>query len=201
MRTISLAPRGAMNATVYHQYSDIELVSPVYFCNRGIYNEYPVERTNDSVMMKIDFNFGLDKLPGGILMYEVQRERGVMSDRQPNADATPTEVVEDTSKTMRLLVVWEIEHFGEPRVYIVLVKHDNELEWDEDKLAKLYDKVNEQFSSHYNSSRYAWLVRDDIVLETAYEVVQKESFELKIVTSKGIKGWNTRQALWIDTER
>jgi hypothetical protein len=201
MRTVSLTPRGVMNVTVHNQYSDIELVSPVYFCNRGIYNEYPVERTHIGAMMKIRFQFGLDKLPGGILMYEVQRKGNTESDHQPNIDTTFAETVGDTSKMMRLLVTWKIEHFGEPRVRIVLVEHDNELEWDEDELAKLYNKVNEQFSRSYSPSRYSWLVSANTVLEATYEAAQKEGLELKIAISKGIKDWNTRPALWIDPER
>jgi hypothetical protein len=201
MCIVSLTLRGVMDVAVHNQYSDIELVSPVYFCNRGIYNEYPVEKTDGIVMMKIDFSFGLDKLPGGILMYEVQRKGNTESDYRSNIDTTFAETVGNTSKMMRFLVIWKIEHSGEPRVHIVLVEHDNELEWDEDKLAKLYDKANDQSSRHYNPSRYTWLVSANTVLEATYEAVQKEGLELKVVISKGIKDWNTRQALWIDPER
>jgi hypothetical protein len=201
MCIVSLTLHGVMDVTVYNQYSDIELVSPVYFCNHGSYNEYPVERTGGSVMMKIDFNFGLDKLPGGILMYKVQRKGNTESDYQSNIDITLAETVGDMSKMMRLLVVWEIERFGESRVRIVLVEHDNKLILNEDKLAKLYDKVNKQFSRSYNPSRYSWLVSANTVLKTTYEIAQKEGLELKIVISKGIKDCNARPALWIDPER
>jgi hypothetical protein len=190
-----------MDVIVHNRYSDVELVSPVYFCNHGTYNEYPVERTDIGAMMKIGFSFGLDKLPGGILMYEVRRKGNTESDYQFNIDTTFAETVRDTSKMIRLLVVWKIKHFDEPRVHIVLVEHDIELEWNEDKLAKLYDKVNEQSSRHYNPSRYTWLVSDNIVLKTTYEVAQREGLELKIAISKGIKDWSTRPALWIDPER
>jgi hypothetical protein len=201
MCTVSLTLRGIMDVTVHNQYPDIELVSPVYFCNRGVYNEYPVERTDVGAMMMISFQFGLDKLPGGILMYGVQRKGNIESDHQFSTDATSIEAVEDTSKITRLLVAWKIEHFGEPKVYIVLVEHDSELEWNEDKQAKLYDKVNEQFTRHCNPSRYTWLVSDNIVLETTYEIAQREGLELKIAIYKGIKDWDTRPALWIDPER
>jgi hypothetical protein len=190
-----------MNMIVRNQYSDIELVSPVYFCNRGSYNEYTVERTGIGAVIKIGFSFGLDKLPGGILMYGVQRKGNIESDHQFSTDATSIEAVEDTSKITRLLVAWKIEHFGEPKVYIVLVEHDSELEWNEDKQAKLYDKVNEQFTRRCNPSRYTWLVSDNIVLETTYKLAQKEALELETTISKGIKDCSARPALRIDTER
>src|SRR5690606_26774778 len=121
MCTVSLTLHGVMDVAVHNQYPDIELVSPVYFCNRGVYNEYPVERTDIGAMLKIDFSFGVDKLPGGILMYEVQRKGNTESDHKSSSGATCSECVVDTSKTMRLLVVWTIEQFGEARAHIVLV--------------------------------------------------------------------------------
>jgi hypothetical protein len=106
----SLTLHEVMNVTVHNQYSDIELASPVYFCNCGTYNEYPIERTSNGITMKIGFRFGLDKLPGGILMYELQRKGNTKSDhrsrgnakslRPPRTDITSTNAVEDTSKMM-----------------------------------------------------------------------------------------------------
>jgi hypothetical protein len=199
---VSLILYGIMDVVVHNQYSDIELISPVYFCNRGTYDEYPIEKKDVSTMMRIGFSFGLDKLPGGILMYEVQGSGNTKSDCQPSTDTTSTEAVEVTSKMMRLLVVWKIEHFGEPSVYIVLVEHDKELVLNgEDKLAQLYDKVNDQFSRCYSFSESTWLVCDNTVLKATYEIVQKESFELNIAISKGTKDKYTKSALWIDSER
>jgi hypothetical protein len=199
MCIVSLTLHGVMDVTVRNQYSDIELVSPVYFCNHGSYNEYPIERTDIGAMMKIGFSFGLDKLPGGILMYKVQRKRGVMSDRQPKADATPTEVVEDTSKTMRLLVVWEIEHFRDLRVYIVLVEHDNELEWDEDRLSELHQKRWHSLNAWIDSTRNNWLLDDGAVLETTIKVMNG-GHRWDIFISEGSND-NVRRPLWIDVER
>jgi hypothetical protein len=198
---VSLAPRGVMDVAIYNQYLDIELVSPVCFCDCGIYNEHPVARTDVGAMMKISFQFGLEKLPGGILMCEVQREGNIESDCQFSTDTTSIEAAEDTSKITRLLVAWKIEHFGEPIVRIILVEYDRELVLNEDRLAKLYDKVNEQFPKRYNPSRYTWLLSTNTVLETTYEVAQREGLELKIAISEGVKDWNTRAALWIDPKR
>jgi hypothetical protein len=199
MCTASLTLNEKLNVTIYNRHPDIELTSPVYFCDDWTYNEYPIERTVASAVMKISFRLDFNK-PGGILMYEVQRMENAKSDYQSSTDATSAEADEDTSKVMRLLVAWRIEIFGESRVHVILVEHNNELVLNEDKLEQLYDKVNEQFSGLYNLSKSTWLVGVNIILEATYEVVRKD-LELKIAISKGVKDWNTGPALWIDPER
>jgi hypothetical protein len=199
MCTASLTLNEKLNVTIYNRHPDIELTSPVYFCDDWTYNEYPIERTVASAVMKISFRLDFNK-PGGILMYEVQRMENAKSDYQSSTDATSAEADEDASKVMRLLVAWRIEIFGESRVHVILVEHNNELVLNEDKLEQLYDKVNEQFSGLYNLSKSTWLVGVNIILEATYEVVRKD-LELKIAISKGVKDWNTGPALWIDPER
>jgi hypothetical protein len=188
-----------MNMIVRNQYSDIELVPLVYFCNLGSYNEYTVERTDIGAMMKIGFSFGLDKLPGGILMYEVQRKGNTESDHQSSTDATSIEGVEDTSKTMRLLVVWKIEHFEEARAHIVLVEHDKDLEWDEDKLRWLHQKCWHPLNAWINPTRNNWLLDDGAVLETTSKVMNG-GHRWDISISEGDND-NVMRPLWIDVER
>jgi hypothetical protein len=188
---------GAMDMTIHNQYPDIELVSPVYFCNHGTYNEYPVERTDVSAMMKISFNFFvLGKLPGGILMYKVRRKGSAKSDHQSSTDTTSTEPIENTSKMMRLLMDWKIENFWWPRVRIMLVEYDNELVLNE--LEQLYDSIND-IPPGYSPSR--WLMCDNTVLVATCKAVQKVSPGLKITISKGAKDEYTKSASWIDSER
>jgi hypothetical protein len=199
MCTVSLTLHGVMDVAVHNQYPDIELASPVYFCNRGVYNEYPVERTDIGAMLKIDFSFGLDKLPGGILMYEVRRKGNTESDHQSSTDATSIEGVEDTPKTMRLLVVWKIEHFGEARAHIVLVEHDKELEWDEDRLSELHQKCWYSLNAWIDPARNNWLLDDGAVLETTSKVMNG-GYRWDIFISEG-DIVNVRKPLWIDVER
>jgi hypothetical protein len=201
MCTASLTLRATMDITVHNQHPDIELVSSVCFCGGGTYNEYPAKRVNTGTMMKIGFRFGLGKLSGGILMYEVQRKGDAESDHQSSTDITSVEAVEDTSKTMLLLVVWKIEGSRKPKTYIILVEHDNGLVLDEDKLAQLHGTINDQLFIRYKISKSTWLVCDNTILEATYETVQKESFKLKITISKGAKDKYTNLALWIDPER
>jgi hypothetical protein len=197
----SLTLHGTMNVVVHNLYSDIELVSPVHFCDNGTYNEYSVERTDVGAMMRTSLRFGLDKLPGGILIYEVQKKGDSESDYQYSIDTAFAEVVEDTSKMMRLLVAWKIKRLGEPKVHMMLVKHSNELVLSEDKLAQLYGKVDDQLSRRYSFSEGTWLVHDNTVLYMTYETAQKEGLELNIVVSKGAKNKYTKSAFWIDSKR
>jgi hypothetical protein len=100
MYTISLALYETMVVAVHNHYPDIELVSPVYFCDGRTYNEYTVEKTDVGTVMSIGFRLGLlDELPNGILMCEVQRKGNTKSDHQPNTDTTST-VSDKTSKMM-----------------------------------------------------------------------------------------------------
>jgi hypothetical protein len=201
MCIVSLIPRGAIDMTVHNQYSDIELVSPVYFCNRGTYDARSVKGKNASTMMNINFSFGLDGLPGGILVYEVRRERNTKSDCQSSTNTTSAETVGDTSRIMQILVAWNVKRFGEPRVHIVLVEHDSMLILNGDKLAKLYDKVNDQLAGRSDFSKSAWMVCDNTVLKATYEIAQEEGLTLKITISKGAKNEYAKSALWIDPER
>jgi hypothetical protein len=210
MYTVSLILHGAMDVTIYNRYSDIRLASPIYFCNCGTYYEYPIERTKLGTMMKIGFRFDLDQdEPGGILMYEVQRNRNAKSDHQPNTDITSTESVEDTSKMIRLLVAWKIEHSLESNVRILLIEHRNELVLNEAKLEHLYNKVNDIPSGAYVLlHRYrhdfpycTWLICDNTVMGVAYTAERKVGLELMIGILEGAKDEYTKSALWIDSER
>jgi hypothetical protein len=197
-----------MDVIVHNQYSDIELTSPEYFCNCEVYNEHSIDRMSDVAMMKIGFRFDLEQgESGGVMIYKVQRKGNVKSDHQPSTDTTSIEAIENTSKTMQLLIAWKIERFGEPRIRIMLVEHDNELVLRE-KLAQLYDKINDVLSKEYdlffksNSIfKSTWLVCDNTVLEATYKVVHEEGLGLNITISKGVKDMYTKSALWIDSRR
>jgi hypothetical protein len=196
--TVSFTLYGTMDVTIYNRYPDIELVSPVYFCNCGTYNEPSIERTYFNVVTKIGFSFDLGKLPGGILMYKVERKGKTKFDYQPNTGTTFTGAVEDTSKITQLLVAWKISRPREPRVYTALLERSNKLVLNEDKLVQLYDE-NDNWP--FGESSYStWLVHDRTILETN-AIVDKKDFELKIAISKGVENMCTKLALWIDPTR
>jgi hypothetical protein len=97
--TFSLVLYETMDVTIHNLYSDIELTSPVCFCDNGTYDEYPVDEMDNGTMMKIGFRFDLAQSEsGGILMYEVQRKGDTKSDHQLSIDIISTKAVEDASK-------------------------------------------------------------------------------------------------------
>jgi hypothetical protein len=187
-----------MDVIVHNQYLDIELVSPVCFCNCGKSYEYPIEKTDTDAIIKIGSIFRLDQdNPGGILMYGLRRKRNTRSNHQFSVHTIYAKFIEEASKIMRLLAIWKINCFGKPKVNIILVEYDNELVLNEDKLAKLYNKIDEVL---FNDSERTWLMYDNTALEARVEV-HKEGFGLSIIISEETENKNNMKPLWIDSER
>jgi hypothetical protein len=203
MRTISLTLYKTMIMTIHNQYPDIKLASQAYFCSRAKRYEYLVNRTDTGTIMKIGFRFELDQDEfGGILMYKMQRKGNTKSGHQSSTDI---KVIEEALKMMQLLVTWKVKHLEEPKVNIVLAKHDSDLVLNEDKLAQLYDKINDMPSKEYSwfleyddIFESTWLVCDNTVMETRYGVNYEEGLELKINISEGVRNLNIIKPMWID---
>jgi hypothetical protein len=187
--------------TVHDQHPDIELASPVYFCNCGTYYEYPVKRTNADTIMEIDFRFDLAQdESSGILVYEVRRKSDIRSDHQSSIDTLYAKVTEEALKMIRLLVTWKVKHSWEPKVKIMLVECDDKLVLNEDKLAQLCNRVNDIYSVCHPCES-TWLICDNTTLRATHKIVRKQGFESKISIFKGFKGLNNIRSRWIDSER
>jgi hypothetical protein len=184
---------------IYNQYPGIELISPVYFCNCGTHYEYPVKRTNEGAVMKIDLRFDPNQdEPVGILMYKVQREENTISGHQSSIDPIYSKAIESVSKMVRFLVIWKIKRSGEPKVDVMLVEHGNELILNEDKLAKLFDKVNSMPSTYFATG---WLMYDNTISSVLREVVRRGSLESRITISTENNCPNVIRLMWIESER
>jgi hypothetical protein len=117
--TVSLTLNKTMTITVQNEYPDIELVSPVYFCNHGSHYECPVEKTDDIAIMKMSFMLDLDQDDyGGILTYKMQRKINTKSDHPSN------KVIGNALEMVRLLVIWKIKCFRWHKVDLMLVEYD-----------------------------------------------------------------------------
>jgi hypothetical protein len=198
MCIVSLNPQKTMTMTIHNQYPDIELVSPVYFCNRGKRYKYRVKRVHDNTVTKIGFRFDLDQDEyGGILMYTIRRKSNTRSDHQSSIDPIYAKVIEEASKMTRLLIIWKNKHLG-PKVNITLVECDNKFSLNEDKLVRLYENVND-IPSDYNPS--SWLVCNNTALRATHEVVRKMGLETKITISQELRNWGLTKPMWIDPER
>jgi hypothetical protein len=199
MYIISLTLHKTMVMTVHNQYPDMKLVSPICFCNRGRRYKYRIKKTDTGAMMKYDLKFDFDQdTLEGILMHEIQRKENERSNHQSSINTAYTKTIEEASKMTRLLVAWKIDRSGGSKVRIILVECDDKLVLNEDKLAQLYEKINDIPPGYH---AITWLMCDNTVLETTYEIEQKTGIELKITISEGDKDENTKSALWIDPMR
>jgi hypothetical protein len=197
MYTVSRMPKKTMFMTIDNQHPNIELVSPVHFCNCGEYYEYPVKRTDDGVMMNIRFIFGLGKGNSrGILTYKVQRNAGL--EHQSSIDPMSAKIIEEALKRTRLLITWEIEAFEEPKIKVILAEYENESDLDEDKLEQLYEKFNSISNTCYKSTFFMY---DNTALEVEYETVQETSLESKLTISEASADLDTVRSMWIESER
>jgi hypothetical protein len=192
---------------IHHQHLDIELASPVYFCNRGTYNEYPVKRTDDGTIMNISLIPDQDKLDG-MMVYKVQRNGNTRSD-QSSINTIYAKVVEEASKMMQFFITWKIRR-DTFKVNIILVEYGNDSVLSEDKLAQLYNKIVDMPIDHgfcvlisgicfYSADTV--LMYDNTALNIVYEIARKEGFGLKITISEGDKDEYTMRPMWIDPER
>jgi hypothetical protein len=200
MHTVSLTLCKAMDITIRNQHPDIELASPVCFCNRGTYCKYPFERTDDGAV-KIGLRLDIDQdKSGGMLMYEVQRKGNIRFNYRSSIDTVYTKAMKEALKMKRLLITWEIKHSDKPKVNAILVEYNNDLFQNGDKLARLYEKTN-GISFGRERYEYIWSMYSNTALKTRYETIWRTSLELEITICKGFRNQiNTRQ-MWIDSER
>jgi hypothetical protein len=206
--TISLTLYNTTIMTIHNQYPNIELASPIYFCNCGTYYEYPVKRMDASTIMTVGFRSNLNQgESSGILMYELRRKSSEGSDHQSDVDVISAKDIEEVLKMTRLLVTWEIKYLEEPKVDAMLVEYDNGLVLDEDRLAKLYEKVNgmpfevyKWVCVHSVVFERTRLGRVNTVLGAIYKAISEKSFELKMTIS-GIENKYIMKPFWIDPER
>jgi hypothetical protein len=185
----SLALQSLVSLNIHNQYQDIDLASPVYFTNGGRWNVAPDQEMDVNTVMRnhIEFDSRQDILEG-ILTYRIHRHH-TESDQS----------VQDKSKRIWLLVVWCVEYTKGLDVRALLVEHDKDLEWDEDKLRWLHQKCWHPLNAWINPTRNNWLLDDGAVLETTSKVMNG-GHRWDISISEGDND-NVMRPLWIDVER
>jgi hypothetical protein len=201
MRAISLTIYRTLDVTIHNKYPNIKLVSPVYFCNCGIHYEYPVEKTDKGVIMKIGFRLDLiQNEPGGILIYEMQIRGNAGSNRQSSIDTIYAKAMKETLKKMGLLVAWKIKRSKWHKAKITPTEYDNELVLNEDELAQLYNNVYNIPTGH-SIFRETWLLCNDITLGTMRNPTRKAGLELEATIYETFRDNETIRSMWIDSER
>jgi hypothetical protein len=114
---------------IHNQCQDINLEFPVYCIHGGKWHVAPDQKINGDAVMRnyLESDIGQDVLKGA-LVYRIQRGQYGKSN----------EFIQDKSKCIQLLVAWRIEHTKGPHVRALLVEHNKEFNWDEDKPKKLH---------------------------------------------------------------
>jgi hypothetical protein len=185
----SLALQSLVSLNIHNQYQDIDLASPVYFTNGGRWNVAPGQEIDVNAIMRnrIELDSKQDILEG-ILAYRMHRHH-TESDQS----------VQDESKCIWLLVFWRVEYTKGLHVHALLVEHDKNLEWDEDKLSELHQKCWHPLNAWINPTRNNWLLDDEAVLATIIEVMNGgHRWDIFISKRSNVNGM---KPLWIDVER
>jgi hypothetical protein len=179
-----------ISLNIHNQCQDINMISSVHFIHGGKWHVVPVWKIDINAVMRnrLKFDAGQDILEGALL-YKVQRIHYGKSH----------EFVQDKSKCTQLLVAWRIEHTKEPHVRALLVEHDRESNWDEDKLIRLYQKYWHLLRARLSPIGFNWLLDDATVLNITIKVMNG-GYRWDIFISEGNNNYFDKP-LWIDTER
>jgi hypothetical protein len=152
----SLALQSPLSFNIYNQSKAINLTSPIYFIHGGKWHVAPDQEISANTVMRTCLELDSEQdTQGGALVYRVQKKH-----------AEPDKLIQDESKHIQLLVVWSYEH-EYLDVRTMLVEHDEEFAWDEDKLWRLYQKCWEPLIAWVNPLINNWLLDDATMLGTA----------------------------------
>jgi hypothetical protein len=142
----------------------------------------------DTVMRnRLEFDFEQVVLEGALL-YQIRRKHTKFAKSAHNE-----------SKSTQLLVVWHAENTKGLDMRSLLIEHDKEFNWDEDKLRRLYQKYWHSLSAWINLDKSNWLLNSTTALETTIKVMNGD-YRWDIFISKGTK-YHVKKPLWIDAER
>jgi hypothetical protein len=144
--------------------------------------------SRDVMMNRLEFSSEQDILEG-ILVYKIQRQH-----------AESDESIQDESKCIQLLVAWHVEHTKGLHVRALLVEHDKEFNWDEDKLEQLHQKYWHSLDAWVHSDGGNWILDDESVL-TLPVALTNGGYKFEIFISEEKKYINVMKPFWLDVER
>jgi hypothetical protein len=187
---VSLVLQSSVSLNIYNKYQDINLTSPVYFIHGGKWHAVPVQEIGIDTEMRsyIEFDSGQNVLEGA-LVYKLQRRQHAESDK----------LIQNESKIVQLLVALHAEHTRETHVHALLVEHDKEFDWDEDKLKRIRQKYWHSFNAVVSSIGNNWLLNDETMLTTTGKTMNG-GYRWNISISKRVRD-NAIGPLWVDTTR
>jgi hypothetical protein len=152
---------------IHNKCSDFELVSPAYFGRDIIWHVPPDQKVYANAMTKAIFgkNVAKDEFASA-LMYRLLRKGGLKSNA--NNVSSP-----------QLLVVWRSDNRYGYSVRVLLIKQDNTITLDEDKLKRL-DYPNLTLLKNGHIIKNTWALDDTTVLITSKWEKQIRTIEITI---------------------
>jgi hypothetical protein len=188
---VSLYIGSLFKLNIHNQCLNVDLASPIYVT--GVELEccrLPKYKVCAGDIMKSAFIIKSDDVPvGGALICNLQRKHTNES----------VEFGEDTSSTVRLLVVWgtfESKYDAD----VLLVESDKEFNWEKGGLIDLYNKNSSRFRWFRLSATETWSLDDNTTLMIAFEIINEDRI-LNIIINEVGRDNNTRAPSHIDLER
>jgi hypothetical protein len=178
-----------VNLIVCHQFSGIELVSPVCVSSGAESYSSPDQKVVFGSEMQVNFkSIRSCEDSFSVLIYELQRK---------NADQSN----EEETTCTQLVIVWEINNSKKFSTSSYLIECDKDCVWDEDKLLELikhYKPVNMQ----HGLMEDTWLIYDNKVLMTSLNIThEEECYKLKMTISETSIRDDTQRLRYIDMNR
>jgi hypothetical protein len=175
---------------IHNQCMNANLVSPTYIT--GIELECyrpPDHKVCAGDTMQSGFIIKFSDAPYGVLIYRLQR-------RQTHES---TEISEDTSSTIQLLVIWKFSKSKTLHADVLLIEHDEGFNWNEDDLRKLRRKNINRLSLLSDSATDTWTLDDNVALMTTFKIMNEDRI-LNINISEVKRDSDTRTPAHIDLE-
>jgi hypothetical protein len=185
----------ALNITIHNQYSDLELISPVYFSDGTTYCVSPDQKAGTGNIMET--SFGIDSKQKDlkcVLLYKLQRKRAAKTDNQSDNNAV---FIENTVTNMYLLVAWVAKNYKH-KFCAYLMEFTDDFTWDEDKLWALYREYNDQFHMDYRPRIITWSMHNNAVMKMRFDITYGSDYKLDIVISEGNREGNMREPISVD---
>jgi hypothetical protein len=189
MYTVSIPIEPLFKLNIHNQCSDVDLISSTYIIHGWSECYRPPDYkvcTGDT--MRSGFIIKSDNEFDGALIYKLQKKQLHKS----------TEISEDISNVIQLLVVWRISASKKLYAAVLLVEHDKGL--DKDDLRELYHRNFGRFRLCPDATAEAWSLDDNTALKTTCNIMDEDHI-LDITVSEVERDNSAKIPTYIDSER
>jgi hypothetical protein len=191
MYAVSFYIWSSFKLNIHNQCSNIDLVSPTYITHGRLdWHKSPNYKVCAGDTIRSGFIIKSYDVSCGALIYGIQRKRTHES----------TEISEDTSSVVHLLVVWRFFESNKLYADVLLVVHDKGFDWNRDNLEEFYNKNSNRFRLCSDSATETWLLDDNVTLMTTFGIMNNDRV-LEITISEVERDNNTRMPVRIDMEK